>query len=208
MKITRYVFVALVVTAATGCTGLVTTPTAFTMYDLGDLPADTGRAPGIAPASVEVRAPSWLSTAAMQYRLDYVTPASREAFAESRWAGHPSEMLQRLVSTRLAAGMPGAGRCHLRIELDEFVQSFASTELSQTELIARVTLITPRDDVALARQTFVVRVDASSANARGGVAAHRDGARLFGDQISAWFTTLDDGQAQENDLNIRQRCLG
>jgi len=206
MKMTRYVFAVLVVTVLSGCAGLVTTPTAFTTYDLGGISGDVNTAPTIVPAVVEVRTPSWLSSAAMQYRLDYITPASREVFAESRWAGHPSEMLQRLVSTRLATGMPGTGSCRLRVDLDEFVQTFASPEQSQTELIARVALITPRDDFTLARQTFVVRMEAPVANARGGVAAHRDGARRFGDQIREWLDTLDDGQGRG--LNIRQRCLG
>lgn len=206
MKMTRYVFAAVVVTVLSGCAGLVTTPTAFTTYDLGGVSADVNTAPTIVPAIVEVRAPSWLSSAAMQYRLDYIAPASREAFAESRWAGHPSEMLQRLVSARLATGSPGAGGCRLRVDLDEFVQTFASPDKSQVELIARVALITPRDDFALARQTFMVRVEAPAANARGGVEAHRDGAHRFGDEISEWLNTLDDGQGRG--LNIRQRCVG
>lgn len=206
MNMPRYVFFAIVVTALSGCAGLVTPPTAFTTYDLGGVSNEANGAPAIVPAIVEVRAPSWLSSAAMQYRIDYSAPASREVFAESRWAGHPSEMLQRQVSTRLATDAPGAGSCRLRVDLDEFVQSFASPEQSRTELIARVALITPRDEFTLARQTFVVRVDAPSADARGGVAAHRDGARKFGNQIVEWLNTLDDGQGRG--LNIRQRCHG
>lgn len=189
-----------------GCAGLVTAPAAFTLYDLGPLVPVRRDTPKILPGMVEVRAPTWLANGAMQYRLDYRSPASRETYAETRWVGHPAEMLQRLVGAQYSNGSAPAGQCRLRIELDEFIQSFSNAQDSNAELRARVSLIAPRDESMLATRTFVIDTPAPSPDAAGGVVAHRNGARQFISQLGDWLDALDGEQARG--LNIGERCRG
>ncbi|MGL1833793.1 ABC-type transport auxiliary lipoprotein family protein [Rhodocyclaceae bacterium SMB388] len=188
------------------CTSLVTAPTAFMVYDFGPVASEPPLESPLVPGIVEVRAPTWLANSAMHYRLDYVAPASREVFAESRWAGHPSEMLQRLLTARLGAGRSGSGACRLRVDLDEFVQAFASSGQSQAEVHARVALIAPREETVLASRRIVVTVPAPTPDARGGVFAHRDGSRQLVAEIATWLGTLDGATGQG--LNLTQRCGG
>lgn len=210
MKTLACAITVVLLTTLSGCAALVTPPPALTTYDLGEVFIATPGATRIVPDSVEVRAPSWLSSTAMQYRLDYVTPASREVFTQSRWAGYPSEMLQRLLSSTLVSSAARSGGCRLSVDLDEFVQRFASPAQSQSALAARVSLIAPRDNLTLARQTFVVAVDAPTADARGGVVAHRLAARTLAGDIGTWLDTLDakPGQGSHAGDYIRQRCKG
>jgi cholesterol transport system auxiliary component len=188
----------------TGCAALVRTPTAFSVYDLGRIDAAAKAPQAIVPAAVEVRSPSWLATSAMQYRLDYLTPASREAYAESRWAGHPAEMVQRLLTMMLVDGAESAGSCRLRIELDEFVQTFETAEASQVEVVARALLVGARDETVLARRVFAISVPAPAADARGGVQAHRDAVTLLGRDLAAWLDGLNGAHAP--DARIGERC--
>lgn len=188
------------------CTSLVTAPTAFTVYDFGGVTSEPPLESPLVPGSVEVRAPTWLANSAMHYRLDYVEPASREVFAESRWAGHPSEMLQRLLTARLGAGRSGSAACRLRVDLDEFVQTFASAGQSQAEMHTRVALVASREEIVLASQRIVVIAPAPTPDARGGVLAHREGSRQLVAEIATWLGTLD-GVAGQG-LNVTQRCGG
>lgn len=188
----------------TGCTALVRPPSAFSIYDLGRIDAASEAPRVIVPATVEVRSPSWLATSAMHYRLDYLTPASREAYAESRWAGHPAEMVQRLLTMMLVDGAESAGSCRLRIELDEFVQAFETVEASQVEVVARALLVGARDETVLARRVFAISVPAPAADARGGVQAHREAVTLLGRDLAAWLDSLNGAYA--SDARIGERC--
>lgn len=185
------------------CAALVNAP-AYSVYDLGRVSAVPAAPSTVVPAAVEVRAPSWLATSAMQYRLDYARPASREAYAESRWAGHPAEMLQRQLTAMLVDGAHRSGACRLRIELDEFVQSFESVEDSRAELAARAMLVGPRNGAVLARRVFTTRVPAPAADARGGVQAHREAVVAFGRELSTWLDGLDGAPGREG--SIGERC--
>ncbi len=206
MNKTLVTLISALVVFVSGCAGLVTAPAAFTLYDLGPVAPIQRDTPKIVPGMVEVRAPTWLANGAMQYRLDYRSPASRETYAESRWVGHPAEMLQRLVGAQFSNGSVPAGQCRLRIELDEFIQSFASAQVSNAELRARVSLVAPRDESTLATRTFVIDTPAPSPDAAGGVVAHRNGARQFITDLGIWLDALDGEQARG--LNIGERCRG
>lgn len=168
------------------CTSLVTPPVAFSIYDLG--PPDTlAPAQRVAPAQIEVRAPSWLASSAMQYRLDYQVPAGRQSYAESRWAGQPAEMLQRLLAGQLGGTRANSNGCRLRIELDEFAHVFDSPESSRAHILARAAILPPREEAPLVRELFSIRVDAPSPNAVGGVEAHREAARTLVRDLGQWL---------------------
>ena len=202
----RHLLAAAALVMLSACAGIVTPPASFTIYDL-ELPAATVRPlerTSLAPASIEVRAPSWLSSSAMQYRLDFRQPSSREVFAESRWAGHPAEMLQRHLIVSLGTSGRTHAQCRLRIDLDEFIQRFDALDASASELVVRASLLAARDETVLVRNRFVIVTPAASADAAGGVLAHRQGARQLTDSIQAWLDALDDDTA--GGLNVAERC--
>lgn len=177
---------------ASGCTQFISSPTAFAVYDFGSVDR-LETPPAILPAAISVDAPTWLSSSAMQYRLEYLGTSGREAYVGSRWAGHPAEMLQRTLSAALTEGSGAAGRCRLGLHLDEFIQVFEDESRSATELVVRATLIAPRDEKVLERRTFVTRFDAPGADAQGGVFAHRQGVEAFTRQLAAWLDGLGSG---------------
>lgn len=191
----------VLVMMAVGCASIVTPPASFTIYDL-ELPAAAVPDTAGLPVAVEVRAPSWLSTTAMQYRFDDRLPASREIYAESRWAAHPAEMLQR--QWQAALGARGNGWCRLRIDLDEFIQRFDSIEASHAQIVVHASLLTPREARLLAQRRFTLTTSASTADAAGGVLAHRQGVGELAGLLANWLAELDADEA--GGLNIRTIC--
>lgn len=168
------------------CGGLSQRPVAAAIYDLG-LAEAVSPAPAVLPSQIEVRAPSWLATSAMQYRLDYRQPAQRQVFAESRWAAPPAEMLQRRLLQALSAPSSTGGGCRLRLEMDEFTQAFDAPEASTAVIIARAELLPPRGENALARRMFALREPASGADAKGGVTAFRKAGERLTNEIAGWM---------------------
>ncbi len=154
-------------------------------YDLG--PAEGGNADIPALRAVDVRAAPWLDSTAMQYRLAYADPARRQAYAASRWAAPPPALLEQWLRQRFLTTAAPPGRCRLQVELDEFVQVFASDRASRSEIELRAALLPPRGETPLARHAFAVGEDAASADARGGVAAHRAAAKALADKLGAWL---------------------
>lgn len=181
---------AAILPGACGTLGGTRDPLA--VYDLG-LAAPVTPAPVVVPARVEVRAPSWLATAAMQYRLDYEQPAQRQTFTASRWVSPPAEMLER--SLNRAFSMPSGGSadsaCRLRLELDEFSQVFDSPQGSKAVLVARAELLPAHGDGIIARRLVSFEIAAASADAKGGVAAHQQGSRQLAGELAGWLGSLD-----------------
>lgn len=177
------------------CANLGTTGSNQDIYDLGmvDRPRE---APPIVPAIVEVRAPSWLGRSAMQYRFDYEQPAQRRIYAESRWASPPAEMVEKLLArafAREAVAGPrgeGAGTCRIRVELDEFVQSFPAPGKSESLILARAELLPLRGEQRLATHLIAIRERASTPDAAGGVSAHRAAAARLAGDLSDWLHAL------------------
>lgn len=205
MRRTFY-FVVLVLAAGlmmSGCRSLITPPTPFEVYDLG--PGYAGDdVPRLVPSRVELASPTWLSTTAMQYRLDYLPVAPREAYSQSRWAGQPGEMLERLVEAGLSREATQGSHCRLLLDLDDFVQRFDEAARSRSEVAVRARLIAPQRESVLARESFRISVNASTSDAPGGVEAHREAATLLVGEIFVWLNTL----AEDEDAYIVRRCLG
>ena len=136
---------------------------------------------------IDVAAPSWLGTPAMQYRLAYTDGARRRAYADSRWAAPPAELLEQALRRRaVAAGGEAALPCRLRLELDELVQTFDSPQASRLGLAVRAALIC-HGEQTLAARSFAVERPAGS-NAQGGVAAAAAAVEELGKQLAAWVT--------------------
>lgn len=183
---TRILGVLCTGVALGACGGLPQRATVPAIYDLG-LAAAVSPAPAVLPAQIDVRAPSWLATSAMQYRLEYREPAQRQLFAESRWAAPPAELLQRRLLQALSAPSSGGGGCRLRLEIDEFAQAFDAPESSAAVIIARAELLPPRGENVVVRRAFAMREPATSADAKGGVTAFRRAGDRLANEIAGWM---------------------
>lgn len=185
MRASFFVATALLLSACYGGTGVRQTPA---IHDLSSAQLENSSGqPGVL-RQVEVHSPSWLDTAAMQYRLSYADRTRRETYAASRWAAPPARLLQQKLRQRLLSGpLPfQADGCRLRVDLDEFVQDYYRPESSQVVIEARVTLLAPRTDTFLARQDFRL-IQSAGADARSGVIALEAAVRRFADEIQHWL---------------------
>lgn len=200
----KRLMIACAVLLLAACAGGGTKTAAVARYDLGTAPRANG-AQALALRGIDVSAPSWLGTPAMQYRLAYADVGRREIYAESRWAAPPAELLEVALRRRIVAGEsdPGSAGCRLRIDLDEFVQVFDAPQSSRAVVEARIILQAPRGDQPLARHSLSLSKPASGADAKGGVAAFSALAGDLGSDVAAWLATL----AKDNPA-LTGRCRG
>ncbi|MBV6476688.1 MAG: membrane integrity-associated transporter subunit PqiC [Rhodocyclaceae bacterium] len=174
-------------------------------YDLGAVqPAPNNRIVA-ALRGIDVFAVSWLDSSAMQYRLLYAANQRRQSYAESRWVAPPAELVGYGLRKRMLSGEAG-GACRLRVDLDEFVQAFASAKSSRALIEARAQLIAPSGGEILARRSFSLSRPADSADAAGGAAALSAAVEAFAAELHDWLGGLD--RASAAGLNIAQRCKG
>lgn len=149
-------------------------------YDLG--PTAYAPAAATSPRPVlmvpEVVSPAWLEGHGIVYRLAYENDARPQAYANSRWVAPPAALLTQRVRNHFAAaagvvsGVDGTRADYaLRIELEDFSQSFASASASSVSLRARASLVRLPDRVLLAQRTFAVERAAPTPDARGAVVA-------------------------------------
>lgn len=200
----RGIVIGLGVAAAlAGCSGLNLKPPPMAFYDLG-LGAPAGLDPRLAPLRIEVAAPPWLASSALQYRLQWDDPLRRRSYAESRWVAQPSDMLALALERALKPGGSG-NRCRLQIEVDEFVQVFDSAERSRVEVVLRAGLVPPRSDEALAQSEFRAAVPAPSGDAVGGVGAFRTAADRLAGELAGWIATL---HRAGSPVDADARCRG
>ncbi len=178
----RILLSLLAALALAGCVPNNVRQTEAAVFDIG-----TAAGGWAAPAlqRIDVAAPSWLGTAAMQYRLAYSEGTRRRAYADSRWAAPPAELLERALRRRAvaAAGEPMLA-CRLRIELDEFVQVFDAPQTSRVVIAVRARLVSRFEQPLLGRSFGVERPAGS--DARGGVAATAVAVEELGNQLAAW----------------------
>jgi cholesterol transport system auxiliary component len=163
-------------------------------YDFGT-GTGTGPWPGPGLRKLDVAAPSWLGTAAMQYRLAYNEGARRRAYLDNRWAAPPAELLERALRARAVdAGSGPASGCRLRLELDEFAQVFDTAQASRLVVAVRARLLS-RAEQPLAARGFSVERPAG-ADARAGVAAASAAVQELGDRLAAWLAAEKDALAR------------
>lgn len=185
MRCQFLIFAAFLLSA---CVGNPQRPADTASYDLGPV-ADAGRVPALPLAGVEVRAAPWLDTQAQLYRLGYSDDLRRRAYAGSRWVASPAQLFERYLQRRIAhaqADSSGHG-CRLALMLDELEQRFDTEQSSQAVLDVRVRLLPARGETALAVRVFSIRQPAATPDARGGVAAVRDGVRILADELVEWL---------------------
>lgn len=199
----------LVACCLAGCNSLGLQAPQTAIYDFG-LIEPARIPPAVVPARIEVTAPSWLSGSSIQYRLAWSQPERRRAYAESRWAAQPADMLTVSLGRALRIGNGGnngghmGARCRLKVEIDEFIQVFDTEQRNHVELVVRVELLPPRGELPLAWREFRQREAGITADAEGGVKAARAAVLGLAGDIAGWLDALDRQPAQG--LNSAGQC--
>jgi cholesterol transport system auxiliary component len=149
-------------------------------YDLGPAAARPVAASTMRPVLMvpDVVSPAWLDGQGIVYRLAYENDARPQAYANSRWVAPPAALLTQRLRSRFAAnagvvsGVDGTRADYaLRIDLEDFSQSFTSASSSSVALRARASLVRLPDRVLVAQRAFSVERAAPTADARGAVTA-------------------------------------
>lgn len=148
-------------------------------YDLG-IDAPQARMPALELR--EVRALQPFDGVAMHYRLAYQDGAEVAAFSHARWAAPPAELLRRQLAR---ATRPGAPRCTLEIEIQEFSQVFEAKDGS-TALLEMVARLAAPGKPGETRMLRVSEPDAGSNAAQGANAMRRAVARAVA-QLADWI---------------------
>ncbi len=165
-----------------GCGGGATAPEPKT-FDLG-LAAPSSMLPPVRIAAVRAIAP--FDATDMQYRLAYRNAAEISAFANSRWAATPAEMLRKQL---LRAANDAPGKCSLDIELQEFSQVFSAKDLSVARIEMRVLLGQGANSVS--RQFTLVEGNAGAGAESGAVAFARAANHAIG-ELAGWIAARPD----------------
>jgi len=160
---------------------------ALAIYDLGSPEVRTGAAPKRRELAVEVRAPVWMDSPGIEYRLAYDEPARLREYTRARWAGPPAQLIQQQLMQQLGMRPAGQGRtrCVLRIDVDAFAQVFDDPATSRGQLLGRAQLL-DSTRALLAIHEFRIEKSASSADSRGGVAALTAAVDQLAHELVAW----------------------
>jgi len=170
-----------------------------TLYDLGPLhAAGAASVPlNLPPISVaETQAQSWLNNHAMYFRLAYANDQQPRPYADSRWAMAPTLLFSQRLKARLAqaggvvlSASDGATNIPLlRLEADDFMQTFSSADLSIAQVVIRASVFNGR--TLMAQKTFSRQAPAPSADAAGGVKAFALASDAVIADMMAWLAQL------------------
>ncbi len=198
-KITPRFFAMLAFACSVLLTGCTAGPQSTALFDLGPLQAQASAAtetqlPAISIA--EIRAPAWLDSQMMFYRLNYANNQQPRAYAASKWTMAPAQLFQQRLKSRLsqAGGIvvpasDGAATLPvLRIEADDFSQVFDSANQSSAHIAMRASLFDGR--TLRAQKMFVKQLPAASADAQGGAAALATASDAIINEMAVWLAIL------------------
>ncbi|WP_343216081.1 ABC-type transport auxiliary lipoprotein family protein [Collimonas antrihumi] len=179
-----------------GCASKVDAPT---QYDLGLLPATAAPTAASALPAIslaDVNAPAWLDNNMMYFRLAYANQQQPRPYANSRWTMPPAQLFQQRLKTRVAqAGGTVLAMSDaalnvplLRIDLDDFTQTFDTPSHSLATLQIRASLFNGR--VLLAQKSFNRQVATPSADAAGAASAFVAANDGVIDDLMSWLATV------------------
>jgi len=168
-------------------------------YDLGPPRSHEAAKPGIAAVLYvpEVSAPEWLSGPGIVYRLNYDNPARPQPYGLSRWSSSPAALLTERLRSRFAAaaakgivtGADGVRADYLlRVELEDFSQSFDAPNSSRVALQARASLVNIGSRSLVAQRAFAVERGAPTPDAPGAVQALSAASEEFTESLLKWTT--------------------
>jgi len=192
VKIFSLVFCALLLAA---CSTGGRNGSASAVYDFG-MPAARIAGDGQwSRLALDVKAPHWLDSPAIDYRLSYEDPLKLREYSGSRWAGAPAQLIAQRLRQQL--GVNGATSntavdCLLRFDLQEFSQVFDTEQGSRGVLHGNLGLFDARRQQLAGRRIAIER-PAPASDARGGVGALVAASDELGNQIAAWLAELEQG---------------
>ena len=147
-------------------------------YDLG-LAAPNAKLAGVRVGAVRAVAP--FDAPDMQYRLAYRSAAEIGAYANSRWAATPAELLRKQL---LRASPEGGAKCVLEVEIQEFSQVFGAKDASDARLELHARL-----SPAGAQRAFAVVEPNAGPDAPSGAAAFARAADRAVGELAAWASS-------------------
>lgn len=165
--------------------------TALAVYDLGLPQEKTAVSSRLTATAIEVRAPLWLDTMGIDYRLLYADPARLREYGRARWAGPPTQLIQQRLSGQARVLPAGQGRsnCLLRLEITEFSQLFDTPERSRGVLHGHVELL-DKMRVRIAERRIVLQKPAATPDSRGAVGALSAVVEQLLSDLLAWEKSL------------------
>ncbi|AMO97693.1 hypothetical protein CFter6_5123 [Collimonas fungivorans] len=185
----------LAIALVAGCASKIDAPT---QYDLGLLPPATAIAAPTLPAVslADVNAPAWLDNNMMYFRLAYANQLQPRPYAGSRWTMPPAQLFQQRLKSRLAqAGGTVLALSDaalnipvLRIDMDDFTQTFDTPSHSLATLQVRASLFNGR--TLLAQKSFSRQAATPSADAAGAASAFVAANDGVIDDLMGWLATV------------------
>ena len=185
----------LAIALVAGCASKIDAPT---QYDLGLLPpAAATAAPSLPAVSLaDVNAPAWLDNNMMYFRLAYANQLQPRPYAGSRWTMPPAQLFQQRLKSRLAqAGGTVLALSDaalnipvLRIDMDDFTQTFDTPSHSLATLQVRASLFNGR--TLLAQKSFSRQAATPSADAAGAASAFVAANDGVIDDLMGWLVTV------------------
>jgi cholesterol transport system auxiliary component len=171
---------ALALLAACGGPGIA--PPAPRSYDLGIAPP-AAKLPPVRVIAVRASAP--FDGTEMLYRLAWRDGAEIAAFAHSRWAAPPPELVRRSLLRALPA--TGNPPCGLALEVQEFTQVFSSKEASEARIELRAQLVAPNGARLASRGVSATEPNAGADAPSGAAALGRATGRALA-ELGAWVS--------------------
>lgn len=186
-----------------GCS-VLDKPMRAAVFDFGPGAAPTSLQAASTPrqpiALAEVEAASALDSTAVLYRLAYADAQQLQPYAQARWSMPPAQLLHQRLRQSLAQhtavtreGEVAAQRpVVLRLELDEFSQSFGAPDRSVGQIRVHATALqaTANGERLLAQRDFAAQRPAPSADAAGGVRALTAATDAVVADIALWLSQL------------------
>jgi cholesterol transport system auxiliary component len=191
----KYMFLLIFLTSVAGCAIGPEKRDPPAVFDLGPQRTYAAATPVINATLLipPVSASPWLDSPNIMYRLIYRDAGRPEAYAQHRWAMSPALLLtERLrgrfaTATRGVVGIQDGARADysLRIELEDFSQSFDAAESSKTTVRLRATLIEPNTRAFHAQKSFSVERPAPP-NAPGAARSLAAASDAVVEELVAW----------------------
>lgn len=126
----------------------------------------------------DVVIPNWLDTPGVFYRLGYQDASRPRSYGSSRWVMPAGNLLTQRMRQHFSSTSSGgvlvpadglrAGHA-LRVEIEEFTQTFDAPDRSRAVIRARASLLGSR--ALVAQRSFAVERPAATPDAQGGVRA-------------------------------------
>lgn len=193
----RLIFLLLCVLLA-GCftSGKRGGDSAMAIFDFGPPSVNSPVAPRPGLVALEVRAPLWLDTLGIGYRLAYLDTARLREYTRARWAGPPAQMLQQQLARELGLLIAGQGqaRCLMHLDITEFSQVFETPVVSHGVLQGRLALF-DRSRRPLAELSLNIEEAAPTPDARGGVFALTAAVNRLPGVVGPWLEAQKGGAA-------------